>query len=67
MTSRNLPALNTAVLLSLKVRVHPITPSSGFFTLRNGDGLAQFSGVVRLKALPKLTGLVFDAMREARK
>lgn len=57
--------LNPAILLSLKVRVHPVTPSGAFFTLRNGDGLAQFSGVVRLKALPKLTGLVFDALREA--
>ena len=53
-------------LLSLVVRPHPITQSAAFFTLRNGNGLAQFSGAVRLFALPKLTGMVFDAMRAAK-
>lgn len=50
--------------LSLRVyHNHGAPNTSAFFTLRNGDGLSLFSGVVKFYALPRLTQMVFASRR----
>lgn len=57
----DLKETNRSNHLSLVVRPHVSSPNYAGFTMRNGNGLSQFSGYVRLEALHKLTQMVFDS------